>query len=59
MTQLGDLAWLEGDGQTAVEWCSQSREIADQDQLWQASLACQLPKTWGAMLSPVVEILAL
>ncbi len=39
-TQLGDLARLQGQLPQALEWCSKSCAIAEEDQLWQARMAC-------------------
>ncbi|MEL6971680.1 MAG: tetratricopeptide repeat protein [Bacteroidota bacterium] len=41
LTQLGNLAHLQGRPQEALQWCNQSCQIAAEDGLWQASMACQ------------------
>ena len=41
LTQLGNLAYQQGRPQQALQWCNQSCDIATEDGLWQASMACQ------------------
>lgn len=41
LTQLGELAIRQGQPERAVSYCSDACTIATEDDLWQASLACQ------------------